>query len=54
MADVSLITLLNGKRQVVKVDEVVLNGFVSNIEGGEDDTVFLPTQFVDGGDANGN
>ena len=54
MAKVSLLTILDGKKTTLSIDEAVLNGFISNIEGGEDDTVYLPTQFVDGGDASGN
>ena len=54
MAQVPLVTILNGKKQTLLVDEAVLQGLISNLEGGQDDTVYLTSQLVDGGDASGS
>lgn len=54
MASVSVIILQNGKRTVYEVDEDVLQGLISNLEGGSSNTVYLNTQCVDGGDSDGS
>lgn len=54
MVQVPIIALINGKKKTIMVDEAVLEGLIPNLEGGEDDTVYLSSQLVEGGDANGN
>lgn len=53
MPIVYVVTLENGKRQVVELDTDNLGGDEEDVEGGSAMAVYQTDDCVDGGDANG-
>lgn len=53
MPIIYVVTLNNGKREVVELDTDNLGSSDNNIDGGSASAVYQPDDCIDGGDANG-